>query len=148
MTPRRSVAIKSARRTDPRMNRLHVAPTVGILAAVGYLLALAVPYATDPSGAVGAYYAAGPVSPLLAGLLALVSVLVFAAARQGRTEPDFAAGVALVFGLFVVGLTLGWALAARVDAVTVWQHHRWLVLGLGLGIPISATWYARVLGVL
>ncbi|MFB6297390.1 MAG: hypothetical protein ABEH56_02590 [Salinirussus sp.] len=126
------------------MDGRRVAPLVGIAGCLGVLAALAYPYLV--SDGVGAYYGSGMVNPLVAGLLALLGIIVFAAGREGRSDPVFAAGAALVFGLAVLLLLLGWGLTARVDAVTVEGAHRWIVTGLAFPAPVAAAWYARALG--
>jgi hypothetical protein len=127
------------------MQQVRLAPLVGIVGCLAVLAALAYPYVVA-GGGVGAYYASGVVNPLVAGLLALVSVIVLAAGREERTDPGFAAGAALVFGLFVVAILVAWGATARIDAATVWQHHRWLTAGLAVLIPASGLWFARALG--
>jgi hypothetical protein len=98
------------------------------------------------SEGVGAYYGSGVVNPLVGGLLALVTIIVFAAGREGRSEPDFAAGAALMFGLFVFVILLAWGMTARIDAVVLSGNHRWVTAGLALVAPVGAVWYARSLG--
>lgn len=131
------------------MNNLRVAPLVGIVASVGFLLALGAPYVlTDSTAGVSAYYDSGAINPLLAGLFALITIIVFAAGREGRTDPDLAAGVALAFGLFITIIALAWALTVRVDTVAIETSHRWIVAAVAAVVPGSAAWFARALGVL
>jgi len=129
------------------MDRLRVAPTVGIVASVALVVALSLPYLLGVDGT-GGYYGSGSVNPLLAGLFALVTVIVFAAGREERSDPQLAAGVALALGVFAVVVTVVWALTARVDAVQLTSSHRWAVVGAAALVPLSAGWYARTLGVL
>lgn len=128
------------------MDGLRVAPLVGIFGCVGVLAALAYPYVASDVG-VGAYYSSGPVTPLAAGLLAAVGVIVFAAGREGRTDPSFAAGAGLVFGVFIVAILLAWGLTARIDAVELSQHHRLATVAVGLLVPLGGLWFARALDV-
>ena len=104
------------------MDQTKAAPTVGI---AGCLLVLAVvmwPYLLETASAVSTYYGSGAVTPLAAGLLAFVSVIVFAAGREERSDPATVAGAALVFGLFVLVIAV---------------------------LPLaSAVWYARTLRLL
>ncbi|MFB6142725.1 MAG: hypothetical protein ABEJ30_05220 [Halorientalis sp.] len=129
------------------MDDLRLAPTAGIAASLAVLAALAVPYVLGVVG-VESYYGSGSVNPLLAGLFALVAVIVFAAGREGRSDPQLAAGVALALGAFTVLVTLAWALTVRPDAAQFSVNHRWLVVGVAALVPLSAGWYARALGVL
>lgn len=126
------------------MEQVRLAPLVGIVGCLGVLGALAYPYAVSEVG-VGAYYASGLVNPLVAGLLAAVAVIVLAAGRQGRTDPGFAAGAGLVFGVFVVLILVGWGTTARIDAVEVPQWHRWATVGAAVLVPAGALWFARSL---
>ncbi|WP_435360295.1 DUF7548 family protein [Haloarchaeobius sp. DFWS5] len=132
-------------------------PTVGIVAALTFLVAIFFPYVTLSSASVsalGTYYGFGPVGPPYLSLFALVVLVVFAAGREGRTEPDLAAGVTLVVGLATAGLTFLWAIAVSGDVVSsigteTWlSYHRWAVLAVALVLPVAATWYADVLGLL
>lgn len=126
------------------MDSVRVAPLVGIVGCLGVLVALLYPYlAAD--GAVGLYYGSGVVSPLVAGMLALITIIVLAAGREERTDPEIAAGAGLVFGLFIVGLSLGWGLTTRVDVLTISELHRWSVPAVGGLVPIASLWYARAL---
>jgi hypothetical protein len=121
-----------------------LAPLVGILGCLGVIAALLYPYlAVD--GAVGAYYSFGAVNPLVAGVLALVGIIVLAAGREGRTDPSLAAGAALVIGVFMFALTLTWAMTAPLDAVRITPVHRWTVAGPTALVVAGSLWYARVL---
>jgi hypothetical protein len=126
------------------MDGLRAGPLVGILGCLGVLATLAYPYAVSAVGVSG-YYASGPVTPLAAGLLAAVGVIVFAAGREGRTDPGFAAGAGLVFGIFIVCILLAWGLTARIDAVAVSQYHRWVTVAVGLLVPAGGLWFAGAL---
>jgi hypothetical protein len=128
------------------MERRRLAPLVGIAGCLAVLAALLYPYlATD---GVGTYYGTGVVNPLVAGILALVGAIVFAAGREERSDPTFAAGVALVFGVFVLFILLAWALTVRVDAVALSGAHRWVTAALSVVAPVAALWYARTLDLL
>jgi hypothetical protein len=131
------------------MNGLRTGPTVGIVGCVAYLLALAVPYLiVETTSAVGAYYNAGALSPAVPAVFALVAIIVFAAGREGRTDPSIAAGAGLVLGLFIVGLSLLWATTVPESLVlgltesTLIEQHRWAVVAVALPIPLGATWFA------
>jgi len=129
------------------MEQVRLAPLVGIAGCLGVLGALAYPYAVGGVG-VSAYYASGPVNPLVAGLLAVVAIIVFAAGRQGRTDPGFAAGAGLVFGLAIVLVLLAWGTTARVDAVEITQWHRWITVAVAGLVPVGGVWFARSLHLL
>jgi hypothetical protein len=126
------------------MEQIRLAPLVGIAGSLAVVAALAYPYVAGDGG-VGAYYGSGVINPLVAGLLAIVTVIILAAGREGRTDPEFAAGAGLIFGLFVVGILLAWGLTVRVDAVAVSENHRWLATVVAAAIPVSSLWFARTL---
>jgi len=131
------------------MDDLRLAPLVGIVASLGLLVTLGVPYVLADSGAsVGAYYTSGAINPLLAGLFALVTTIVFAAGREGRSDPELAAGVALAFGAFMTVVAVAWALTVRVDTIAIQTSHRWAVVAVSTLVPVSGAWFARALGVL
>jgi len=131
--------------------------SVGIGFAALYAIATLVPYVAGgvPGGALRTYYAAfGPVGPPYIAVLALVALIVLAAGRQGRTEPDAAAGVALVLGLLVVVLTSMWAFGGVEELVgslseAAWlEYHRWVLLVGGVGVLGGSLWFADAIGVL
>jgi hypothetical protein len=136
------------------MNQLRVAPTVGIVGCVGYLLALAAPYLiVETTSAVGAYYSSGALTPAAPAVFALVGIIVFAAGREGRTDPMLAAAAGLVLGLFILGLSLLWATTVPESLVlgltesTVIEYHRWAVAAVAAPIPVAGAWFAKALGV-
>ena len=127
------------------MHSDRVAPLVGIAGCVAVLLALAYPSVTLEGGA-GPYFGSGILNPLVAGLLALVTIIILAAGRQGRTDPGFAAGVAMVFGIAILVVLVAWAATVRVDTVAIDPNHRWLTAAVAVAIPAGAAWFARTLG--
>ena len=129
------------------MESVRVAPLVGIVGCLAVLAALLAPYLLV-AGGVGTYYGSGVVNPLAAGLLALVTIIVLAAGREGRADPGLAAGAGLVFGLFIFLIALGWGMTARVDVVALPEWHRWVTAGVAVVTPLSAVWYTRALGLL
>lgn len=137
------------------MNGLRAGPVIGIAGCLCYLLSLAVPYAVvETTSAIGAYYGSGVVAPSIAALLALISVIVLAAGRQGRTDPGIAAGSGLAIGVVIVAVSLLWAITVPNDLVlgltesTLIEHHRWLVVAVAVPIPLGAAWFAHGLEIL
>jgi len=128
------------------MDHRRTAPLVGIAGCLAVLAALVYPYLVADS--VGTYYGTGVVNPLVGAVLALVAVIVFAAGREERSDPQFAAGAALVFSAFTLLLLFGWALTVRVDAVELPGLHRWATVTFALVAPLAAVWYARALSLL
>ncbi|PSP67330.1 hypothetical protein BRC70_08280 [Halobacteriales archaeon QH_6_68_27] len=137
------------------MDRRRLAPLVGIVGCLLYAGLLVVPYLlvrTSPGTAVGTYYGTGTINPFVGGFFALVAVIVLAAGREERTEPDFAAGVALVLGLFIAGIAALWATTVPIevvvgmDAPQYLTNHRWALVGAGVVVPLSGGWWASTLG--
>jgi len=135
------------------MDAVRVAPAAGIVAALATLVALAVPYlVVGEASAVNAYYNAGAITPLAAGLLATVAVIVFAAGRAGRTDPPLAAGAGLTLGAFALAVSALWAatvpvsVALQLGTVAAIRYHRLALVVVAAGVPASAGWYARALG--
>lgn len=144
------------------MDSRRAAPTFGIVASLLVVVAVVVPYlVVEDAAAVATYYGAGALTPFAAAMMALVAVIVFAAGREDRTEPETAAGAAV--GLGVVGLLVAvvWAVTVPADVplqlttdrpilgplttATVIEYHRW-ALALAAVLPFAAAaWYAKAL---
>jgi len=137
------------------MDAVKRGPTLGIAGCLAVVAVLAVPYLlVDDPGAVGTYYGTGTVTPLAAGLLAVVGVIVFAAGREERSDPALTAGAALVFGATIAVVAVSWAVTVPDSVVfqlstnTLLETHRWVLGLVSLLVPAGAGWYARTLGVL
>jgi len=125
------------------------APLVGIATSLLVIVVLATPYVLTESQTAGLYYESGVVNPLLAGLLAVPAVVVFAAGRQGRTDRALAAGVTLTLGVFIVTITIAWATTVQFGIVDAsLASHRWALVTVAMGVPLAGTWYAHALGLL
>ena len=143
------------------MEDRRLAPTVGIVASLLVVVLLAVPYGVVDGEAVANYYGAGVLSPWVGGLLALVAVVVFAAGREDRTDPETAAGFGLGLGLAALTVFALWAvtvpaeiplqlttdepLVGPLTTGTVVEYHRWVTAGAALLVPAAGAWYARAL---
>jgi len=131
-------------------SRETAAPTAGVLAALAVLAAVVAPYLLISPSEAGVYYGVPVPVPvhLVVGLFAAVAIIVFAAGRNDRTDPETAAGAAVVLGGFMTALTLWWAIAAG-DVVgsfptdAAFDYHRWVLFGTALAVATSAGWYAR-----
>ena len=143
------------------MEDRRLAPTVGIVASLLVAVLLAVPYGVVDGEAVANYYGAGVLSPWVGGLLALVEVVVFAAGREDRTDPETAAGFGLGLGVATVAVFALWAVTVPAEVPlqlttdeplvgplttgTVVEYHRWVTAGAALFVPAAGAWYARAL---
>jgi hypothetical protein len=134
------------------MDRTKAAPTLGIVGCLLVLAALVWPYLQETASSVSTYYGSGAVTPLAAGLLAFVSIIVFAAGREERSDPALVAGAALVFGLFVLAIDVSFAFTARVDVLggnaASLTYQRWVLAAVSVVPVVGAGWYARTLGLL
>jgi len=126
-----------------------VAATAGVLFALVVAVLVGATYALLDPTAVGPYFAAGPASPLLLALFALVAVVVLAAGAQERSDPPLMAGAAVVLGLFSAGLAWWWALSVSPSLVggltsaASFEYHRWAVALAATGLLAAAAAYAR-----
>lgn len=134
------------------MEATRLAPTVGIVASLAVLVVLVIPYlVVDATGSVGAYYAVGSGNALAVGLFAIISIIVLAAGREGRSSPDVVSGAALVLGLFMVTMATLWAVTiptgfvAQMTTETLLQYHSGALVVVSALVPLSAAWYARAL---
>ncbi|MFC4356741.1 hypothetical protein ACFO0N_02125 [Halobium salinum] len=134
------------------MNAEDVAPYAGVGACLALLAAFAAPYllVTSPEAPLTAYYGAGPIGANAVAFFSLVAVVVFLAGRRGRTEPDLAAGIALVLGVATLLVALVWALSVdetvlfSFPASASWiEFHPWVVVGVSALVPAAAGVYAR-----
>lgn len=144
------------------MDSRRVAPTAGIVASLLLVGLIAVPYVlVETAGAVGTYYDAGTLTPWASGLMALVAVIVFAAGRENRTDPDIAAGAGVGLGGIIFLVALLWAVTVPADVplqlttdrtlvgplttAGVIEYHRWAVAFVAAVPGLAALWYAKAL---
>jgi hypothetical protein len=134
------------------MDARRFAPTLGIGFCLLVLVVLAIPYLlVGESTTVSFYYANGAIDPLVAGLLCTVTIVVFAAGRQGRTDRGAAAGVGLAVGASVALIAIVWALTVPEELVLqlsrndILAYHRAALVVVGAGVFASGLWYARAL---
>lgn len=135
------------------VDRLRLPATIGAVASLVVAILVLLPYFLPEAGpeAISTYYDFGIVGGLTILLIALVTVVVFAAGWRGRSDPATAAGTALGLGLVATLLAASWALAVPYGVVvqltteTWFEHHRWAVVGGSLAMAVCGVWYASVL---
>lgn len=144
------------------MDSRRAAPTLGIVSSVVVVLVLVLPYGVfDDAADVATYYGSGAVTPWFAGLLALVAVIVFAAGRESRTDPELAAGAGVGLGLAIFVVSVLWAvtvpmevplqlttsrpIVGSLETATVIEYHRWMLAVVAVGPVVAGGWYARAL---
>ena len=126
-----------------------IAAAAGILFAAAVAVLVGATYALLDPTAVGPYFAAGPASPLLLALFALVAIVVLAAGATDRSDPPLMAGAAVVLGLFSAGLAWWWALSVSPSLVggltsaASFEYHRWAVALAATGLLVAAAAYTR-----
>ena len=112
-----------------------------LLAGVVFVPAVVV---SAPGNAVAAYYAAGPFGVSLIGVLASITVIVFLAGAQNRSDPQTLAGVAVVSGVAMTLFAVVWAVS--IDPTVLFSFpaefawigsHRWVVV-VGAGLTALA----------
>ena len=128
-----------------------LAPRLGAIACLllaGVVFAPAV-LVSAPGNAVAAYYDSGPLGISVVGVLALVSVVVFLAGAQVRSDPQTLAGVVVVSGVSMVLFSA--LLACSIDPTVVFsfpaeyawiESHRWAVVGAASLATLAAGGYA------
>jgi hypothetical protein len=93
--------------------------------------------------------------------MALVAVIVFAAGREDRTDPDTAAGAAVGLGTVVFLVAALWAVTVPADVplqlttdrpvvgplttATIVEYHRWVLAVVAVLPAVAAAWYAKAL---
>ncbi|WP_336136448.1 DUF7548 family protein [Natronomonas amylolytica] len=143
------------------MDSRRAAPQLGIVASSLVVVVLVVPYLVVDSAAVSSYYGAGTPTPWAAGLMALASVIIFAAGLKDRTDPETAAGAGVGLGLVVFLIALLWAvtvpsevplqlatddpLVGPLTTGVVLEYHRWVLAAVSVLVPVAGGWYARAL---
>ncbi|MFW5963811.1 MAG: DUF7548 family protein [Natronomonas sp.] len=147
------------------MDSRRAAPTLGIVASLAVVAVLVVPYFVIDNGAsVASYYGSGALTPWAGGLMALVGVIVFAAGRENRTDPETAAGAAVGLSVVVFLVSVLWAVTVPSDLVlqlttdepllgplttaTVIEAHRWVLALVAIVPAAAAGWYAKSLRLL
>lgn len=128
-----------------------LAPRLGavaclLLAGVVFVPALVV---SAPGNAVAVYYASGPLGVSVVGVLALISVVVFLAGAQERSDPQTVAGVVVVAGISMVLFSALWAVS--IDPTVLFsfpseyawiESHRWVVVAGSALAALAAGGYA------
>ncbi len=115
------------------------------------VVGVGLPFVALDTSSVELYYSAGPVDPLLAGLLGICCAIVIAAASTERTEPSLAAGVSLSLMLFSLGITASWALSLDTELILsfpvdpLFQYHPLAVVLTALLGTVSVFWYSHSL---
>lgn len=141
------------------MGRDGLASAVGIAACVAVLAVVAWPYLEAPHLLVGYYYGSGPsrvttasvLAPSLVALLALGALVAFVAGRRRALSPETTAGAAVALGLLALGVSVAWAVTARVDPFlapgVLLPNQRWILVAASAAVALSAGWYAYAVGV-
>lgn len=131
------------------MNRSAGIALSSVASAVLVAILLAA-FAAESAADLMVYYSFGTINPLLAGVLALGVVLVFAAVRRRWLSETVGTGIALGLGLIVLVIVTVWAVTGRVDVFLAsgWAFpaQRWMLVGLAVVIVLGAGLHAWRLG--
>src|SRR6056297_316210 len=133
------------------MERERLAPSLGAIGCLVLAVVLSAPYfaITTQSRLLGDYYGAGPLGVVGAIFLATLGVVIFLSSVRGRADPELVAGIMLVVGVAIFGLTALWA--ASIDATLLFsfpsnvswiEYHRWVSLGVSAVVAAAAAAYA------
>jgi len=133
------------------MDRTRIAPYLGALGSLVLAVVLSAPYAlinTQPQ-LLGDYYGAGPLGITGGIFLATLGVVIFLSSVRGRADAELVAGIMLVVGTAIFGLTALWAVS--IDPVVLFsfpsnaawiEYHRWVSLAVSAVVAAAAAAYA------
>ncbi|WP_253738430.1 DUF7548 family protein [Halohasta salina] len=133
------------------MDRTRIAPYLGALGSLVLAVVLSAPYVlinTQPQ-LLADYYGAGPLGVTGAIFLATLGVVIFLSSVRGRADPELVAGIMLVVGVAIFGLTVLWAVS--IDSTLLFsfpsdaawiESHRWLSLAASAVVAAAAAAYA------
>lgn len=130
-----------------------IAPAVAAITCALVAALVIGPYLLLPAGAVGTYYGAGAITPLAAGLLAVVGLIVFASGWAERSDPVLTAGAGVTIGGFLAVVAVLWAVTVPRSVVTQLSrstlvgYHRSALALAAVVVLLAAGWYARSLEV-
>ena len=133
------------------MDRTRIAPYLGALGSLVLAVVLSAPYAliNTQTQLLGDYYGAGPLGITGGIFLATLSVVIFLSSVRGRADADLVAGIMLVVGAAIFGLTALWAVS--IDQVVLFsfpsnaawiEYHRWVSLAVSAVVAAAAVAYA------
>ena len=133
------------------MDRTRIAPYLGALGSLVLAVVLSAPYAliNTQTQLLGDYYGAGPLGITGGIFLATLSVVIFLSSVRGRADADLVAGIMLVVGAAIFGLTALWAVS--IDPVVLFsfpsnaawiEYHRWVSLAVSAVVAAAAVAYA------
>jgi|AntRauTorcE11898_2_1112593.scaffolds.fasta_scaffold00579_10 hypothetical protein len=133
------------------MERERIAPYIGAVGCLVLAVVLSAPYfaITTQSQLLGDYYGAGPLGVIGAIFLATLGVVIFLSSVRGRADPELVAGIMLVVGVAIFGITALWAVS--IDSVVLFsfpsnaswiEYHRWVSLALSGVVAAAAGIYA------
>mgnify|MGYP006275276319 FL=1 len=133
------------------MDWTRIAPSLGALGSLVLAVVLSAPYAliTTQTSLLADYYGAGPLGITGGIFLATLGVVIFLSSVRGRADAELVAGIMLVVGTAIFGLTALWAVS--IDPVVLFsfpsnaawiEYHRWLSLGVSAVVAAAAAAYA------
>ena len=133
------------------MERERIAPYIGAVGCLLVAVVLSAPYfvITTQSQLLGDYYGAGPLGVVGAIFLATLGTVIFLSSVRGRADPELVAGIMLVVGVAIFGLTALWAVSIDPTLLfsfpsnAAWiEYHRWASLAVSGVVAAAAGLYA------
>ena len=133
------------------MERERIAPYIGAVGSLVLAVVLSAPYfaITTQSQLLADYYSAGPLGVVGAIFLATLGVVIFLSSVRGRADPELVAGIMLVVGVAIFGLTALWAVSIDTTLLfsfpsnAAWiETHRWVSLAVSAVVAAAAAAYA------
>lgn len=133
------------------MERERIAPYIGAVGCLVLAVVLSAPYfaITTQSQLLANYYGAGPVGVVGAIFLATLGAVIFLSGVRGRADPELVAGIMLVVGVVIFGMTALWAVSVDTTLLfsfpsnAAWiENHRWVSLAVSAVVAAAAGAYA------
>jgi hypothetical protein len=133
------------------MERERIAPYIGAVGSLVLAVVLSAPYfaITTQSQLLADYYNAGPLGVVGAIFLATLGAVIFLSSVRGRADPELIAGIMLVVGVAIFGLTALWAVSIDTTLLfsfpsnASWiENHRWVSLAVSAVVAAAAAAYA------
>ena len=133
------------------MERERIAPYIGAVGSLVLAVVLSAPYfaITTQSQLLADYYSAGPLGVVGAIFLATLGAVIFLSSVRGRADPELVAGIMLVVGVAIFGLTALWAVSIDTTLLfsfpsnAAWiETHRWVSLAVSAVVAAAAAAYA------
>ncbi|WP_136716551.1 DUF7548 family protein [Halorientalis salina] len=120
------------------------------IASAAFIVILLAAFLVESVRDVLLYYGFGTVSPIFAGILAMVVILACVAVRYGSLSETTGTAIALGLGLTILLVVTVWAVTGRVDVFQAsgWAFpaQRWVLVAVAVLIVLGAGLHAWRVG--